>query len=65
MFLGHDYVYAIKEVVSTLFCLMNFPHKIRIVTIDQLSSNNHHSSSILAQFSPLCVPSVYVEPSPL
>ena len=36
MLLGHDYVYAMKAVVSTLFRVMNFPHDGKIVTIDQL-----------------------------
>jgi hypothetical protein len=54
MLLGHDYVYAMKVVVSTLFRVMHFPHNGSIVTIDQLSSDNHHPSLISAQF-PLCV----------
>jgi hypothetical protein len=46
MLLGHDYVYAMNVVVSTLFHVMHFPHNGSIVTIDQLSSDNHHPSSI-------------------
>ena len=34
MLLGHDYVYAMKAVVSTLFRVMHFPHDGNIVTID-------------------------------
>ena len=34
MFLGRDYVYAMKAVVSTLFRVMHFPHDGNIVTID-------------------------------
>jgi hypothetical protein len=64
MLLGRDYVYAMKVLVSTLFCVMHFPHNRSIVTIDQLSSNNHHPSSISAQVSLLCVPSVRVNSSP-
>jgi hypothetical protein len=45
MLLGCDYVYAMNVVVSTLFCVMHFPHNGSIVTIDQLSSDNHHPSS--------------------
>jgi hypothetical protein len=35
--LGRDYVYAMKVIVSTLLCVISFPHDGRIVTIDQLS----------------------------
>jgi hypothetical protein len=54
MLLGCDYVYAMKVVVSMLFCVMHFPHNGSIVTIDQLSSDNHHPSSTSTHF-PLCV----------
>jgi hypothetical protein len=37
LFLGWDYVYAMKAIVSTLFRVIYFPHNGRIVTIDQLS----------------------------
>jgi hypothetical protein len=37
LLLGRDYVYAMKDLVSTLFCVIYFPHDGRIVTIDQLS----------------------------
>jgi hypothetical protein len=63
MLLGSDYVYAMNIVVSTLFRVMNFPHNGSIVTIDQLSYDNHHSSSNLAHISPLYVPSFRVDPS--
>ena len=36
MLLGHDYVYAMQVVVSTLFRVMYFNHGEEIVTIDQL-----------------------------
>ena len=44
LFLGRDYVYAMKAVVSTLFRFMHFPHDGKIVTIDQLSfvTLDHH-----------------------
>jgi hypothetical protein len=64
MLLGHDYVYAMNVVVSMLFHVMHFPHNGSIVTIDQLSSDNHHPSWTLAQVSPLYVPSVRVDSSP-
>ena len=34
MLLGHDYVYAMKSVVSRIFRVMHFPHDGKIVTID-------------------------------
>jgi hypothetical protein len=37
LLLGGDYVYAMKAIVSTLFCVISFPHDGRVVTIDQLS----------------------------
>jgi hypothetical protein len=42
MVLGHDYVYVINFLVSTLFWVMHFPHNGIIVTIDQLAYDNHH-----------------------
>ena len=36
MLLQHDYVYAMQDVVSTLFSVMYFNHGEEIVTIDQL-----------------------------
>jgi hypothetical protein len=47
MLLGHYYVYAMNDVVSTLFWMMHFPHNGRIVTIYQLASDNHHPNSTL------------------
>jgi hypothetical protein len=64
MILGCDYVYAMNVVVSTLFRVMHFPHKIGISTIDHLSYDNLHPHLDLAQVSPLYVPSVQVESSP-
>jgi hypothetical protein len=37
LLLGRDYVYSMKSIVSTLFCVIYFPHDGRMVTIDQLS----------------------------
>ena len=37
MLLRGDYVYAMKDVVSTLFQVMHFTHDGNIMTIDQLS----------------------------
>jgi hypothetical protein len=58
MILGCDYIYSMKVVVSTLFRVMHFAHNGSIVTIDQLSSYNHHPNSNLAQVTPLYVPSI-------
>ena len=49
MLLGHDHLYAMNSVVSSLFQVMCFPHKGNIVTIDQLESDNHHPNSTLLQ----------------
>lgn len=35
--LGHDYIYAMNVVVSSLFWVMKLPHEGRIVTIDHLA----------------------------
>jgi hypothetical protein len=40
LLLGRDYVYAMKAIVSTLFCVISFPHDGRVVTVDQLSFIN-------------------------
>ena len=37
LLLGHDYIYVMGAVVSSLFRVIYFPHKGRIMTIDQLS----------------------------
>jgi hypothetical protein len=37
LILDKDYVYAMKAIVSTLFCVISFPHNGRMVTINQLS----------------------------
>jgi hypothetical protein len=37
LLLGHSWTYAMQAVVTTVFCILLFPHEGRIVTIDQLS----------------------------
>jgi hypothetical protein len=37
LLLGRDYVYAMKATVSTLFCVISFPHDGWVVIVDQLS----------------------------
>jgi hypothetical protein len=44
-FLGRSWTYAIHKVVATVFWLLLFPHKGRIVTIDQLSFSRPDPSS--------------------
>jgi hypothetical protein len=61
MLLGHDYVYAMNVVVSTLFRVMHFPHNGSLVTIDHVASDNHHLNLVLVQAAPLYVPSVRVD----
>jgi hypothetical protein len=34
---GQDYVYSMKSIVSTLFCVISFPHDGWVVTVDQIS----------------------------
>ena len=41
LLLGHNYVYGMGALVSSLFCVVCFPHEGRIVTIDQLSFIGH------------------------
>jgi hypothetical protein len=64
LFLEHDYVYAMNVVVSMLFRVMHFPNNGSIVTIDQISYDNHHPGLALPRVSPLCVHSVRVDSSP-
>ena len=62
--LGRDYVYAMKDVVSTLFRVIHFPHDGKIVTIDQISfvPLNHHITP--SKKAALNVSYVIVAPSP-
>ena len=64
LLLGRDYVYAMKDVVSTLFRVMHFPHHGNIVTINQLSfvTPNHRMTTSHHIF--LNVPHVLVVPPP-
>ena len=64
LILGCDYVYSMKDVVSTLFRVMHFPHDGKIVTIDQLSfvTPDHHMLPI--NHTTLNVLHVLVVPSP-
>jgi hypothetical protein len=37
LLLGRSWIYSMYVVVSTLFCVLCFPHQGKIVTIDQLA----------------------------
>ena len=63
-FLGQDYVYAMKYLVSTLFRVMHFPHDGKIVTIDQLSFVTHDHLITPSNQTALNVSHVLVVPSP-
>ena len=64
LLLGHDYVYAMKDVVSMLFRVMNFPHDGNIVTINQLSFVTPDHRITPSNQIALNVPHVLVVPSP-
>ena len=64
LFLGCDYVYSMKVVVSTLFRVMHFPHDGKIVTIDQLSFVAPDHRITPSNQTTLNVPHVLVIPSP-
>jgi hypothetical protein len=69
LLLGQDYVYAMKSIVSTCFCLIYFTHDGSMVTIDQISFIGPDwitslNGSYMTTVSPL--PHVnYVELSPM
>ena len=64
LLLGHDYVYAMKAVVSTLFQVMYFPHDGKIVTVDQLSFVKPDYSVISSHQTSLNILHVRVSLSP-
>ena len=41
LLLTRSYMYAMRAVASTVFCLMMFPHEGKIMMVDQL---NYHNS---------------------
>ena len=61
MILGHDYVYDMKYVVSTLFRVMYFPHNEIIAIVYQLAFVDPSSYLIVYQVFPLLIPSVSVD----
>ena len=56
--LGHDYIYAMKVVMSTRFRVMYFPHDTNMVTIDQFSFTNNRTT--FAHPISLSVPNIQV-----
>ena len=64
MLLGHDYVYAMQAVVSTLFRVMYFNHGEEIVTIDQLNFLDPYPNPTTDQVLPLLIPSVSIDTTP-
>ena len=64
LLLGHDYVYAMKAVVSTLFIVMHFPHDGKIATINYLVFVTLDHCVTPSNQTVLNVPHVLVIPSP-
>jgi hypothetical protein len=56
---GQDYVYAMKAIVYTLFCVIYFPHDGRVVTVDQLSFID---PAWIASLNGSCMPTVSPPP---
>ena len=59
--LGHDHVYAMNVVVSTLFHVMYFPRNENIITINQLEFVDTYHYPNLDQVYPLSILSVSVD----
>jgi hypothetical protein len=49
---GHSYMYAMKDVASSMFCTMVFPHNEKIITIDQVSHYEPNPSSNIDNILP-------------
>jgi hypothetical protein len=43
LLLGHSWIDSMRVVVSTLFCVVHFPHQGKVVTVDQLAFFNYDS----------------------
>jgi hypothetical protein len=43
LLLGHSWIDSMCEIVSTLFCVLCFPHQGKVVTVDQLAFFNSNS----------------------
>jgi hypothetical protein len=48
LLLGHSWIDSMRALVSTLFCVVRFPHQGKLVTVDQLSffNSDAHTSSV-------------------
>jgi hypothetical protein len=55
---GCSYMYSMKEVASSIFCTMLFPHNGKIVTIDQLTHYEPNHSDNIDNVLPLIWSSV-------
>ena len=64
MLLGHDYVYAMQAMVSTLFHVMYFNHGEEIVTINQLDFLDPSPDPTRDQVCPLLIPIVSIDTTP-
>jgi hypothetical protein len=62
--IGHDYVYVMNSLVSTLFWVMHFHNNRIIIIIDEMECDNHHPNLALVKVSLLYVTSVHVDSSP-
>jgi hypothetical protein len=51
--LGHNWIYAMSVVVSSIFHILCFPHEGKIVTIDQLSFSCSSSSASVGPLVPI------------
>ena len=52
LLLGRSYMYAMRAVVSIVFCLMMFPHERKIVTVEQLTYHDPQGLIALANVIP-------------
>ena len=56
LLLGRNYMYAMRAVASTMFCLMMFPHDGNIVTMDQLTYHHPHGPTT----TEIVIPTVHI-----
>ena len=64
MLLGHNYVYSMQVVVSTLFHVMYFNHGEEIVTINQLDFLDPSPDPTRDHIFPLLIPIVSIDTTP-
>jgi hypothetical protein len=56
---GHSYMYSMKEITSSMFRMMMFPHNGKIVTIDQITHYEPNHSANIDNILPLVHNSLY------